>query len=120
MTVPNKLESTSTHLFWEILFLGIHHHKRAVLGGVEAGEGNAQDFHEEAGSTQMSVEILRIIKCVKCLPPKCEFSSSINLEVGVNVIGVPVQGVVLHLEVVARKVARGVSQVVVLVPQDAL
>ena len=47
-------------------------------------------------------------------------SASSHLKVGVNVIGVPVQGVVLHLEVVAGKVTGGISQVVVLVPEDAL
>ena len=48
----------STDLFWEILFLGVHHHKRAILGGVEAREGHAQHLHEETGGAQVRVEVL--------------------------------------------------------------
>ena len=42
------------------------------------------------------------------------------LKVCVNVIGVPVERVILVLEVVAGEIARGVAQVVVLIPQDSL
>ena len=42
------------------------------------------------------------------------------LEVGVDVIRVPIERIALHPEVVAWKVARGVAQVVVLIPQDSL
>lgn len=41
--------------------------------------------------------------CVKFLQKKL-FSAFSHLKVGVNVISVPVQGVVLHLEVVTGKV----------------
>ena len=51
-------KSSSTDLFWEILFLGVHDHQRPVLGGVEAREGHAQDFHEEARGAQVRVEVL--------------------------------------------------------------
>ena len=36
-----------------------------------------------------------------------------------NVIGVPVQGVVLHLEIVAGKVSWRVAEIVELVPEDS-
>ena len=112
-------QSSSTDLFWEILFLGVHDHQRPVLGGVEAREGHAQHLHEETGGAQVRVEVL-INNVSDFYHPNCIFRVSSHLKVGVNVIGVPVQGVVLHLQVVARKVSGGVSQVVVLVPQDAL
>ena len=41
-----------------------------------------------------------------------------HFEVGVNVIAVPVEGVVFHAQVVAREIAGRVAQVVELIPQD--
>ena len=52
------INRASTHLFWEILFLCVHDHKRPILGGVEAREGHAQDLHEEARGAQVRIEVL--------------------------------------------------------------
>lgn len=40
-------------------------------------------------------------------------------EVRVQMVGVPIERIVFHAQVVARDVTRGVAQVVELVPQDS-
>ena len=42
------------------------------------------------------------------------------LKIGMNMICVPVKGIILHLEVVTWKVSGRVAQIVVLIPEDSL
>mmetsp|Transcript_10378 Transcript_10378/g.26611 ORF Transcript_10378/g.26611 Transcript_10378/m.26611 type:complete len:317 (+) Transcript_10378:1009-1959(+) len=87
------------HLLAVVLLLAVHQHERAVALRVKAREGAAQHLHEVAGVGEEVVHVL---------------------EVGVRVVAVPVEDVGVHVQVVARDVARRVADAVELVPQDAL
>ena len=42
------------------------------------------------------------------------------LEIGVDVVAIPIERIVFHAQVVARKVAGRIAEVVVLIPKDSL
>lgn len=85
------------NLLREVLLLEVHHQQRPVLAGVEAGERRAERLDVVAG-----------------VPQHVEH----DVEVGVQVIAMPVQDVVPDVQGVPRDVPRRVLDVVELVPEE--
>ena len=93
-----NLFSHPVDLIWVELLLWVNYEQGAIEGKIYTGEGLSGNLHIEALSAEVLVQFP---------------------EVGVDVVTVPVQWVIFHLEVVSWKVARWVSQVVKLVPEKA-
>lgn len=85
-------------LLGEVFLLWIDNEQCAVLGGIETGERGTKHFNVITGISKILVHVS---------------------EIRVDVIAVPIEGVVFNFEVVTWEVTGGIAKIVVLVPKDS-